>query len=81
VPQGAYIDHRNTLKSDPYTLIGLKVGRRVEEGVSWFIEARNLTDEVHAATTGVIDNAGGADAAQFLPGDGLGVFAGIDIKW
>ena len=81
VPQGAYIDHRNTLKSDPYTLIGFKVGRRVEEGVSWFIEARNLTDEVHAATTGVIDNAGGADAAQFLPGDGLGVFAGIDIKW
>jgi iron complex outermembrane receptor protein len=81
VPQGAFIDHRNTLKSDPYNLIGLKVGRRVEDGISWFIEARNLNDEVFAATTGVIDNAGGSDVAQFLPGDGLGVFAGIDFKW
>jgi len=81
VPQGGFIDHRNTLKSDPYHLIGFKVGRRVEDGISWFVEARNLDDEVFAATTGVIDNAGGADAAQFLPGDGLGVFAGIDFKW
>jgi len=81
VPQGAFIDHRNTLKSDPYNLIGFKVGRRVEDGISWFIEARNLNDEVFAATTGVIDNAGGSDVAQFLPGDGLGVFAGIDFKW
>jgi iron complex outermembrane receptor protein len=81
VPQGAFIDHRNTLKSDPYNLIGFKVGRRIEDGISWFIEARNLNDEVFAATTGVIDNAGGADVAQFLPGDGLGVFAGIDLKW
>ena len=81
VPQGAYIDHRNTLKSDPYALLGFRVGKRTPNGVSWFVEARNLTDEVHAATTGVIDNANGADVAQFLPGDGLGLFSGVEIHW
>lgn len=81
VPQGAYIDHRNTLKSDSYALLGFRVGKRTPDGVSWFVEARNLTDEVHAATTGVIDNANGADVAQFLPGDGLGLFSGVEIHW
>lgn len=81
VPQGSFIDHRNTLMSDPYSLIGFRVGRRADEGISWFLEARNLADEQHAATTGVIDNANGLDVAQFLPGDGLGLFAGVEIRW
>ena len=81
VPTKAYVDHRNTLSADPYALVGFKVGRRVAEGISWFIEARNLTDETYAATTGVIENAGGNDAAQFLPGDGRSVYAGLEWKW
>jgi iron complex outermembrane receptor protein len=81
VPQGGWVDHRNTLKADPYALIGFRVGRRVPDGVSWFVEGRNLTDKVHAATTGVIDNANGLDVAQFLPGDGIGAFAGIELQW
>jgi iron complex outermembrane receptor protein len=81
VPQGGYIDHRNTLKSDAYALLGFRVGRRSEDGVSWFVEARNITDEVHAATTGVIDNANGLDVAQFLPGDGIGFFGGLEFRW
>jgi iron complex outermembrane receptor protein len=81
VPQGGFIDHRNTLKSDPYALLGFRFGRRVPDGVSWFVEARNLTDKVHAATTGVIDNANGLDVAQFLPGDGMGLWTGIEVQW
>lgn len=81
VPVKSHIDHRNTFAADPYALLGFKIGRRVEEGISWFIEARNLTDERHASTHGVIDNAGGADQRQFLPGDGRSVFAGIEWKF
>ncbi len=84
VPVKSYVDHANTLKSDPYALLGFKIGRRVEEGFSWFIEAKNLTDERYAASTGVVANAG-ADPANmsrnFLPGDGRGVFAGLEWKW
>ncbi len=78
VPVKSFIDHRNTFAADPYALLGFKFGRRVAEGISWFVEAKNLTDEVHAATHGVIDNAGGVDARQFLPGDGRSVFAGLE---
>lgn len=81
VPVKAYIDHQNTFSADSYALLGFKFGKRVPEGISWFIEARNLTNETYAATTGVIENAGGADQAQFLPGDGRSVFAGIEWKW
>jgi iron complex outermembrane receptor protein len=81
VPVKSYIDHRNTFAADPYALLGFKFGRRVSDGLSWFFEAKNLTDEIHSATHGVIDNAGGADQRQFLPGDGRSVFMGIEWKF
>jgi len=81
VPVESYVDHANTLTADPYALLGFKIGRRVEKGISWFIEAKNLTDETYAATTGVVANANGADSRNFLPGDGRSVFAGLEWKW
>ncbi len=81
VPVKTYIDHRNTFSADPYALLGFKFGWRRGAGLSWFIEARNLTDETYAATTGVIENAGGVDQAQFLPGDGRSLYAGIEYRF
>lgn len=83
-PSKAYVDHANTLSADPYALLGFKLGRSVGTGISWFIEARNLTDERYAATTGVVANAGVDPenrSRNFLPGDGRGVFAGIEWNW
>ena len=84
VPVKSYVDHANTLSADPYALLGFKLGRRLENGLSWFIEAKNLTDERYAATTGVVAHAGAAPdqkSRNFLPGDGRGVFAGVEWKW
>jgi len=81
VPVKSFIDHLNTFAADPYALLGFKLGRRVSEGVSWFIEAKNLTNEKYSATHGVIDNAAGADQRQFLPGDGRSLFAGLEWKF
>jgi iron complex outermembrane receptor protein len=80
-PVKAFIDHRNTFAADPYAICGFKFGRRMQSGLSWFIETRNLTNEKFTATTGVIENAGGVDQRQFLPGDGRSVFGGIEWKW
>jgi iron complex outermembrane receptor protein len=81
VPEKTYIDFRNTYAADPYAIAGLRAGRRLAPGFSWFAEARNLFDQKYSATTGVIENAGGADQAQFLPGDGRGFFGGIEYRW
>ncbi|GAA5120843.1 TonB-dependent receptor [Luteolibacter yonseiensis] len=84
VPVKAYVDHANTLSADPYALLGFKIGRRQEKGLSWFIEAKNLTDEEYAATTSVVADAGlnpTTTSRSFLPGDGRSVFAGLEWKW
>ncbi len=81
VPVKSFIDHRNTFAADPYALLGFKFGRRVNDGFSWFVEAKNLTNEIYSATHGVLDNAAGVDQRQFLPGDGRSVYAGIEWRF
>lgn len=75
------VDMNHTLFTYPYALLGLKGGYKTKKGLSFFVEAKNLTNEIYAATTGIIANAGGADAAQFLPGDGRTVISGVEFKW
>jgi iron complex outermembrane receptor protein len=70
----------HTLFADPYAIFGVKVGRNEDIGLSWFLEGRNLANRTYAATTGVIADARGLDAAQFLPGDGRAVYAGVSWK-
>jgi iron complex outermembrane recepter protein len=79
-PSDYDIDHRNTFEADGYSVWGLKLGRRADSGWGWFVEGRNLADRRYAASTGVIEDAGGLDRAQFLPGDGRSVFAGLEWR-
>ena len=80
VPEKTYIDFRNTYAADAYVIAGVRIGRRTPQGFSWFAEARNVFDKKYAATTGVIENAAGADQAQFLPGEGRGFFGGLEYR-
>jgi iron complex outermembrane receptor protein len=79
-PRRYAIDMAGSWFADAYALVGVKVGRNVEHGISWFVEGRNLADRTYASTTGVIADARGVDAAQFLPGDGRSVYAGVSWK-
>ena len=81
VPAGYAVDSMNTLFTDSYALFGAKIGWRSERGFSAYVEVKNLADINYAATTGVIANAGGADAAQFSPGDGRAFYAGFEYRW
>jgi len=79
-PQKYYVDHANTVYANSYALLGFKLGKQSKSGFSWFAEARNLTNQKYAATTGVIENARGIDQAQYLPGDGRSFFAGLEYR-
>ena len=81
VPTKFPIDHKNTFYADPYTVWGFKTGYRAPKGWSAFVDLKNLTNEIYAATTGVVANANGNDSAQFLPGDGRAVFAGVEVSF
>lgn len=75
------VDHANTWFADPYAILGLRTGYQSKKGFSVFFEARNLTDKVYAATTGVVADANGADTAQFAPGTPQAFYGGIEWKW
>jgi iron complex outermembrane receptor protein len=76
-----YVDHANTLKAAGYGVYGFKLGQRMSKNVSWFLDARNLTDKTYAATTNVTADARGVDSRQFFPGDGRSLYAGVELKY
>ena len=43
VPQGAFVDYRNSFRARGYALIGIGAQARVGDGVGLFVDARNLT--------------------------------------
>ena len=72
-----FIDFANSFSADGYTIFGVKAGGALTAQLSWFAEARNLADEKYASSSGVIRDAMGRDQAQFLPGDGRSIYAGL----
>jgi iron complex outermembrane receptor protein len=79
-PSDYPVDMANTLYADSYAIVGFKLGQQRTRGWSWYLEARNLFDETYAASTGVIADARGLDSAQFLPGQGFSVYAGLEWR-
>ncbi len=75
-------DLARTTYADPYSLLGLKLGYRTKKGLSFYVEARNLTDENYSPTVNVVTNATVAGStAVFLPGDGRSFYGGVEWKW
>jgi len=71
------IDYANSFAAPGYSVFGLRAGGALHPKLAWFVEGRNLADERHAATTGVIRNAMGRDQPQFLPGETRSVALGL----
>lgn len=80
-PQRYNVDFAETLYADSYFLWGLKMGQKVNQHWSWFLEGRNLANQKYAATTGVARNQNGEDGALFLPGDGRTAYMGVTFNY
>jgi iron complex outermembrane receptor protein len=75
-----YADNANTLKVDPYALLGFRLGYDQSKGWSGYVEGRNLLDERYIATT---ITTGNADPSMelFNPGTGRAVYGGVQYRW
>ena len=72
------MDSENTVDVSSSTLFHLRLGYDHEPtGLSGFLEWRNLADEDFVSAV-VVDSA---DARYIEPGDGRGVFFGLDWRW
>jgi iron complex outermembrane receptor protein len=80
VPEAYYVDSANTLKTEPYALLGLKAG--VDNGgtYSGYIEARNVLDTRYIASASILNQAT-ATSPLFEPGTGRAIYAGVKARW
>lgn len=78
VPTGYFVTSENTVRTDPYTLVNVRLGYTVKPwNVEFFCEARNLTDKQYMSAV-IVDSATG----RFVqPGDGRAFYAGIHYRW
>ncbi len=81
IPEAAYVDYANTLKADSYAVLGVKAGWEMNNNLSFFVDARNLTDERYISSFSTVTNAVGGANEVFYPGDGRGVFGGLVVKF
>ncbi len=79
VPTGAFADHANTLRAPGYALLNVEAGFDWSNGVSVFVDARNLTDARTISDIAVVTNAASVAGgpAAFYPGVGRSVFGGV----
>ena len=81
VPQGFYADNANTLRSNPYTLFGIRGGAELIPGrVTAFFDARNLGNTRYISSASVLPRAV-ANSAVFEAGFGRSVFAGLQVRF
>jgi iron complex outermembrane receptor protein len=79
-PQGYFVDHANTFQAPGYAVYGVRIGGKAGPHWSWFADARNLSDRRWIASSNVVADARGLDAANFLPGDGRGLYLGMEWR-
>ncbi|WP_353190292.1 TonB-dependent receptor [Pandoraea pnomenusa] len=77
VPTGAWVDYANTMRVPGYTLLGLQASYVVQRGVTFYVDARNLTNKRYVTDFSTVTDARTANTAVFYPGDGRSVFAGV----
>jgi iron complex outermembrane receptor protein len=75
-----WIDHANTLRAKGAVVWGLRIDGGFGDGWRWFADLRNAFDKRWVASTNVVANAGGVDGRHLLPGDGRGVYAGVELR-
>lgn len=76
VPGGAFVDYANTFRTPGYALIGLQTGVNLKNGLSLYVDARNLGDRRYISDFAAVQTYNPVTYASFYPGTGRSVFAG-----
>nr|WP_255437841.1 TonB-dependent receptor [Comamonas flocculans] len=81
VPGGAWVDYANTLKTPGYALLGLKLGATLRDGLSFYVDLRNLTNRRYVADFAPVLDARAAPVNTFYPGTGRSLHAGMRYEF
>ena len=75
------VDEANTLFAGPYALLGCRFGYKSRKGFSAYVDLKNLTNRIYAATVDPVGNARIEGNSSFNPGNGRAVYGGISYAW
>ncbi|MFN4296333.1 MAG: TonB-dependent receptor family protein [Brevundimonas sp.] len=76
-----WVDYANTLKAPSFAVWGLNAGFDFANGVTVFVDARNLTDERYISEFSAVTDARAASTAVFMPGEGRSAFVGVSARF
>jgi iron complex outermembrane receptor protein len=91
-PVGAFADYANTIRTPGYALLGVQAGFTVPSGmlpnapspygVSFYLDARNLTDQRYISDVATVVNASRpANQEIYFPGTGRAVYGGMKVTF
>lgn len=82
-PSDTWVDYANTFEAPGYTIWSLNAGWDFDNGVSVFVDVRNLADEAYVPEFGAITDASavGANTAVFYPGEGRSAYGGVAYRF
>lgn len=75
------VDEANTLFAGSYALLGCRFGYKNQRGFSAYIDLKNLTNRIYAATVEPVGNARAEGGSSFNPGNGRAIYSGISYAW
>ena len=79
-PRGAWVDYVNSVRAPGYTLFGLGAEARVRDGVTLFVDARNLTAKKAIGDVSAVVTATPATVA-FYPVERRSVYGGVRARF
>lgn len=79
-PKGAWADYVNGVRAPGYTLFGIGAHADIRDGVSLFVDARNLTNKKAVGDISAVVTASAATVA-FYPVERRGVYGGIRARF
>lgn len=76
------VDYANTFYAPSYTLYGATVGY-VAPSEKWRVslDVKNLTNKHYVAAVAPQYNVAGRDSAALYPGDGIGAYVGLELRY
>ena len=81
VPTCAFVDYANTQRVPNYILLGLQAGIDFANGLSVYMDARNLTDKRDISDFGPVTRYSASGTQTFYPGDGRSVYFGARMAF
>lgn len=81
VPDGPFADFANTVQVPGYALFGVNAGLELSSNISLYLSIENLFDKRYISNVTTNANQTEEHSRLFTPGQGAGVFGGINLRF